>query len=138
MAPFTTQGCLLYLDLHTDTNNFAPNEVQRGCQSLRSCSLQRIKTQWIIIMIATESKSRKINKCVNSDENMDQGPVMFTSDVSLPKDDKTAMRGKQITAGQLTRLKTHHNAYYATKKGRGSKAWEVCQKSRPKSNGIYY
>jgi hypothetical protein len=29
---------------------------------------------------------------------------MFTSDVSLPKDDKTAMRGEQITEGQLTGL----------------------------------
>src|SRR3954468_10258904 len=132
------KSCFLDLDLHTDTNNFAPNEVQRGCQSLRSFCLQSIKTQGIMIMIATGSKSRKVNKRVNSDENMYRGPVMFTSDVSLPKDDKTAMRGKQITAGQLTRLKTHHNAYYATKKGRGSKAWEVCQKSRPKSNGIYY
>ena len=53
--------------------------------------------------------------------------MMFTSDVSIPKDDKTAMRGKQITAGQLTGLKTHHNANYATKKGRGSKSWAVCQ-----------
>ena len=46
---------------------------------------------------------------------MDRGPVMFTSDVSLPKDDKTAMQGKQITVGQLTGLKTHRNANYATK-----------------------
>ena len=58
---------------------------------------------------------------------MDRGPVMFTSGVSLPKDDKTAMRGTQITAGQLTGLKTHRNANYATKKGRGSKAWVVRQ-----------
>src|SRR3954466_14994533 len=58
---------------------------------------------------------------------MDQGPMMFTSDVSLPKDDKTAMQVKIITAGQLTGLKTHRNANYATKKGRGSKAWAVCQ-----------
>ena len=50
-------------------------------------------------MMATESKYWKGNKFVNSDENMDRGPVMFTSDVSLQKDDKTAMRGKQITAG---------------------------------------
>src|SRR3954451_11592188 len=56
---------------------------------------------------------------------MDRGPVMFTSDVSLPKDDKAAMRVKQITAGQLTGLKMHRNANYATKKGRGSKAWTV-------------
>ena len=57
-----------------------------------------------MIMIATESKNEKLNERVNSDENMDRGPVMFTSDVSLPKDDKTAMRGKQITDGQLTGL----------------------------------
>ena len=47
---------------------------------------------------------------VNNDVKMDRGPVIFTSDVSLPKDDKKAMRGKQITAGQLTGLKTHRNA----------------------------
>ena len=41
--------------------------------------------------------------------------MMFTSDVSPPKDDKKAMQGKQITAGQLRGLKTHHNANYATK-----------------------
>ena len=41
--------------------------------------------------------------------------MTFTSDISLPKDDKKAMRGKQITAGQLTGLKTHRNANYATK-----------------------
>src|SRR3954469_16759499 len=127
MAPFTTLGCLLHLDLHTDTNNFAPNEVHRGCQSLRSCCLQRIKTQGIMIMIATECKSKKVNKCVNNDGNMDRGPVMFTSDVSLPKDDKTSMRGKQITVGQLTGLKTHRNANYATKKARGSKALAIRQ-----------
>ena len=46
---------------------------------------------------------------------MDRGPMTFTSDVSLPKEDKRAMRGKQITTGQLTGLKTHRNANYATK-----------------------
>ena len=46
---------------------------------------------------------------------MDRGPMMFTSDVSLPKDDKIAMPGEQITAGQLTRLKTHRNTIYATR-----------------------
>src|ERR1041384_792636 len=56
---------------------------------------------------------------------MDRDPMMFTSDVSLPKDDKRAMRGNQITVGKLTGLKTHRNANYATKKGRGSKAWAV-------------
>ena len=41
--------------------------------------------------------------------------MTFTSDVSLPKYDKKAMWGKQITARQLTALKTHRNANYATK-----------------------
>src|SRR3954467_8596410 len=37
------------------------------------------------------------------------------------------MQGKQMTAGQLTRLRAQPNANYATKKGRGSKAWAVRQ-----------
>ena len=65
-------------------------------------------------MITTESKSRKVNKRVNNDENMDRGPVMFTSDVSLPKDDKRSMRDKQITFGKLTGLKMQRNANYAS------------------------
>src|ERR1041385_4971295 len=68
---------------------------------------------------------------------MDRGPMMFTSDVSLPKDDKRAMRGKQITAGQLTGLCAQTNANYAIKKGRGSKAWRYTKTSRPKSISIY-
>ena len=62
-----------------------------------------------------------------SDGNMDRVPMMFTSDVSLPKDDKTPKRGKQITAGQLAGLCAQTNANYAVKKGRGSKAWAVRQ-----------
>src|ERR1043165_9354159 len=58
---------------------------------------------------------------------MNRGPMKFTNDVSLPKDDKTAKQGKQITAGHLTGLRAQPNANYATKKGRGSKAWAVCQ-----------
>ena len=46
---------------------------------------------------------------------MDQGPMKFTSDVSLPKDDKTTMLGEQIRVGQLTGLKMHHKANYATR-----------------------
>ena len=53
--------------------------------------------------------------------------MMFTSDVSLPKEDKIAMRGKQIIAGQLTGLCAQTNGNYAMKKGRGSKAWVVRQ-----------
>ena len=35
--------------------------------------------------------------------------------MSLPKDDKTAMRGKQITAGQLTELRAQTNANFAAR-----------------------
>ena len=41
---------------------------------------------------------------VNNDMKMDRGPLIFTSDVSLPKDDKSASEVKKITAGQLTGL----------------------------------
>src|SRR4051812_24959039 len=58
---------------------------------------------------------------------MDQGPMMITSDVALPKDDKTTMQGKKIKSGQLTGLRAQTNANYAAKKGRGSKAWAVRQ-----------
>ena len=44
------------------------------------------------------------NGGVNNGGNMDRGTMMFTSDVSLPKDDKTTMLGEQITARQLTEL----------------------------------
>ena len=51
-----------------------------------------------------------------SDGNMDRGPMMFTSDVSLPKNDKTTKRGKQITVGQLTGLCAQTNANYVARK----------------------
>ena len=41
---------------------------------------------------------------VNSGGNIDRGPMMFTGDVSLPKDDKITMLGEQIRVGQLTEL----------------------------------
>ena len=53
--------------------------------------------------------------------------MKVTSAVSLTKDDKTTMQGKQITAGQLTGLRVQTNVNYATKKRRGSKAWAVRQ-----------
>ena len=56
-------------------------------------------------MIATEKEIKAVNSGgVNNDGNMDRGPMMFTSDVSLPKDDKTGKLGEQIIAGQLTEL----------------------------------
>ena len=41
---------------------------------------------------------------VSNGGNMDLSHMMFTSDVSLPKDDKQLCLGKQITVGQLTEL----------------------------------
>ena len=41
---------------------------------------------------------------VNNGGDMDRSHMMFTSDVSLPKDDKQLCLGKQITVGQLTEL----------------------------------
>ena len=35
---------------------------------------------------------------------MGPGPMMFTNDVSLPKDDKTTKLDEKITAGQLIEL----------------------------------
>ena len=51
-------------------------------------------------MVATESKkARKVNERVNSDENMDRGPVMFTSDVSLPKTIKLLCEVNKLQLG---------------------------------------
>ena len=68
---------------------------------------------------------------------MDRGPMKFTSDVSLPKDDKIAMPGEQIIAAQLTGLKMHRNANYATRKEEAQKHWQYAKTSRPKSICIY-
>ena len=59
---------------------------------------------------------------------MHRGPMMFTSHVSLPKYDKTAMRGKQITAGQLTGLRVQNNSNYATKERKRLKRMGSTQK----------
>ena len=73
-----------------------------------------------------------------NDGNMDRGPMMFTSDVSLPKDDKAVMRGKQIIAGQLTELRAQTNANYAARKVEAQKHGRYAKVSRPKSICIYY
>ena len=68
---------------------------------------------------------------VKNDVKMDRGPVIFTSDVSLPKDDKKAMSGEQITTGQLTGLKMHHNANDATRKLEAQSYGQYAKTSRP-------
>src|ERR1041385_63536 len=119
--------CFLDLDLHTIQLTLLPTKFREVVNLSGLVVYKGLNTQGIMIMIATESKCEKVNELENSDENMDRGPVMFTSDVSLPKDDKTAMRGKQITDGQLTRLCAQTNANYEKQKGRGSKARAVRQ-----------
>ena len=57
--------------------------------------------------------------------------MTFTSVVSLPKDDKTTMSGEQNTAGQLTGLKTHRNANYATRELEVQSYGQYAKKSRP-------
>ena len=57
---------------------------------------------------------------VNNGGNMNRGPMMYTSDIYLPKDDKITMLSEQITARKLTELWMHGNANYATRK---LKAW---------------
>src|ERR1041384_1833905 len=88
----------LDVDLHTAKNNFAPNEYRGVVNSFGLAvykgSTQEIKVQ---LKVKTESKLRG----VNSDVKMDWGPVIFTSNVSLPKDDKSA---SEVIAGQLTVL----------------------------------
>ena len=41
--------------------------------------------------------------------------MKFPSDVSLPKDNKTTMQGKQITVVKLTGLRAQTNANYVAK-----------------------
>ena len=58
-----------------------------------------------VMVTATEKEIKAVKGGgVNNGGSMDRGPMMFTSDVSLPKDDKIAKLGEQITAGQLTEL----------------------------------
>ena len=53
---------------------------------------------------------------------MDRGPVMFTSDVSLPKDDKSASEVKKSKLGNWQDYKRTAMLTMLQKKGKGSKA----------------
>src|ERR1041385_308936 len=130
MAPFTIYDCLLHLDLHTQQIALLPTSTEE--LSIPPALLFTKDKTHGIIMIDSDSNGKvntesKLIVYVNSVGNMDRGTMMFTSDVSLPKYDKIAMRVKQITAGQLTGLCAQTNANYAKQKGRGSKEWAVRQ-----------
>ena len=61
-------------------------------------ALSFTKDQTQEIKGTSKSKSRKINSGVNNEVKMDRGPVIFTSDVSLPKDDENA---SEVNKSQL-------------------------------------
>ena len=58
---------------------------------------------------------------VNNDVKMDRGPVIFTSDVSLPKDDKNAI---EVNKSQLANWQDYEGTAMLTmlQERKGSKA----------------
>ena len=76
------------LDLHTDANNFAPNEF-REVVNLSDLVVYKGSKYKGNNNCAAERKVKAVNESdVNYDGNMDRGIMTFTSDVSLPKDSK--------------------------------------------------
>ena len=64
---------------------------------------------------------------MNNDVKMDRGPLIFTSDVSLPKDDKSA---SEVNKSQLDNWQDYKRTAMLTmlqKKGRAQKKWAVRQ-----------
>ena len=75
---------------------------------------------------------------VNNDVKMDQGPVIFTSDVSLPKDDKN---DREVNKSQLGNWQDYEGTAMLTRLQRkeGLKSnGQYAKVSRPKSICIYY
>ena len=56
---------------------------------------------------------------VNNDVKMDRGPVIFTTDVSLPKDDKSANEVNKSQPGNWQDYKRTAMLTMLQKKGRG-------------------
>ena len=78
----------LNLDLHTETNNFAPNEFREFVNLSGLFVYKGSKHKGGNSNGATERKVKAVNwSGVNYDGNMDRGPMIFTSDVSLLKDE---------------------------------------------------
>ena len=84
------------MDLHTATNNFTPNEYRGVVNSSGLVVYKGLNARDRRVQIKV--KSRKVNSGVNNDVKMDRGPVIFTSDVSFPKDDKSA---SEVNKSQL-------------------------------------
>ena len=92
----------------------------------------------IVVVIATKSKKQKLNNGVNNDVKMNRVPVIFTSDVSIPKDDKSA---SEVNKSQLGNWQDYEGTAMLTmlqrKEGLKSNG-QYAKVSRPKSNCIYY
>ena len=70
---------------HT-TSNFAPNEY-RGVVNPSDLVVYKGSNARVESNCNRKVKAES-NGCVNNGGNMDRGPILFTSDVSLPKDGK--------------------------------------------------
>ena len=77
--------------------------------------------------MATERKDWKLTEGVNSDVKMDRGPVIITSDVSLPKDDKSASEVNKWQLGNWQDYKCTAMLTMLQKKGEAQKQWAVRQ-----------
>ena len=95
MVPFTTEGCLLHLDLHTQQITLLLTSSERLSISL-ALSFTKDQTHGGNNSGDCNGKETKaVNSGgVSNGGNMDRGPMMFTSDVSLPKNNKTTMPGE--------------------------------------------
>ena len=69
---------------------------------------------------------------------MDRGPMMFTSDVSLPKDDKKAMRGKKLQLGNWQDYRRKPMLTMLQRKEGLKRNGQYAKVSRLKSIYIYY
>ena len=77
------------MDLHTETNNFAPNEFRGVVNPSGLVVYKGSNTSGNSNGDCNGKETKAVNSGgVNNGGNMDRGPMMFTSDVSLPKDDK--------------------------------------------------
>ena len=92
------------MDLHTRTHiTLLPTSSERLSISSALLFTKDQNTRGKIIVVRLKGNKEVNENGVNYDGNMDRGPMTFTSNVSLPKDDKT-MQGEQITAGKLAEL----------------------------------
>ena len=77
------------VDLHTETNNFAPNEYRGVVNPSGHVVYKGSNTSGKSNGDSNGKETKEVNSGgVSNGGSMDRDPMMFTSDVSLPKDDK--------------------------------------------------